>query len=179
MSNSEYIQVERDCEGHLIPSGDLIKLKKGSNVKITQSLGGDFTVYINGNLVKIAGKDADAIGQKVINSKNYIANKKFDEKHIWNVLKTCYDPEIPVNIVDLGLIYDLNYKKIKTDLYFVNVKMILTAPGCGMGPMLVDEVKSKVSGVSGVRDVIVELVWDPPWTQDMVSEAARLDLGMY
>ena len=178
MNNVEFIKVGRDCNGYLIPSGDKIKLKKGSNVKITQSLGGDFTVYINGNLVKISGKDADAIGQKVIENKKSIKNKRFDEKYIWEVLKTCYDPEIPVNIVDLGLIYDLSFKKVKEDIYFVNVKMTLTAPGCGMGPVIAQDVETKIKNLSFVDDVLVEVVWDPVWNQDMMSEEAKLKLGM-
>ena len=178
MNNSEFIKVKRDCEGYLIPSGDKIKLKKGSNVKITQSLGGDFTIYINGNLVKIAGKDADAIGQKVIKNEKSLQNKRFDEKHVWKVLKTCYDPEIPVNIVDLGLIYDLNFKKIKSDLYFVNVKMTLTAPGCGMGPVIAQDVETKIKNLNFIDDVLVEVVWDPIWNQDMMTEEAKLKLGM-
>jgi len=178
MNDTEFIKVARDCDGYLIPSGDKIKLKKGSNVKITQSLGGDFTVYINGNLVKISGKDADAIGQKFIENKKSIKNKRFDEKHIWEVLKTCYDPEIPVNIVDLGLIYDLSFKKIKEDIYFINVKMTLTAPGCGMGPVIAQDVETKIENLSFVDDVLVEVVWDPVWNQNMMSEEAKLKLGM-
>ena len=178
MNNVKFIKVGRDCDGYLIPSGDKIKLKKGSNVKITQSLGGDFTVYINGNLVKISGKDADAIGQKVIENKKSIKNKRFDEKYIWEVLKTCYDPEIPVNIVDLGLIYDLSFKKVKEDIYFVNVKMTLTAPGCGMGPVIAQDVETKIKNLSFVDDVLVEVVWDPIWNQDMMTEEAKLKLGM-
>ena len=178
MNDMEFIKVERECDGYLIPSGDKIKLKKGSNVKITQSLGGDFTVYINGNLVKISGKDADAIGQKVIKNKDPNNNISFDEKHIWEVLKTCYDPEIPVNIVDLGLIYDLSFKKIKSDLYFVNVKMTLTAPGCGMGPVIAQDVETKIKNLNFIDDVLVEVVWDPIWNQDMMTEEAKLKLGM-
>ena len=112
MNENEFIKILRECDGHLIPSGDEIKLKKGTQVKITQSLGGDFTLYVNGNLVKIRGKDADAIGQKIESEKKDNDSKVFDEKYIWDVLKTCYDPEIPVNIVDLGLVYDLKYHKL-------------------------------------------------------------------
>ena len=104
---NNFIKTKRECNGFLIPSGDKIKLKKGTNVKITQSLGGDFTLYVNGNLVKISGIDADAINQKIPNEKKDKKSKVFDEKYIWEVLKTCYDPEIPVNIVALGLVYDL------------------------------------------------------------------------
>jgi len=176
MKNHEFIKITRDCNGHLIPSGDKIKLKKGTKVKITQSLGGDFTLYVNGNLVKISGLDADTINQKKpteIKSNNNI----FDEKIIWDILKTCYDPEIPVNIVDLGLIYDLNYSEKKTNSYFINIKMTLTAPGCGMGPIIAQDVESKIKNLSFVNDVLVEVVWDPIWNQDMMTEEAKLRLG--
>ena len=177
MDNSNFINIKRDCEGYLIPSGDLINLKKGSLVKITQSLGGDFTLYVNGNLVKISGKDADAIGEKIKKASNN-KTEKFDEKRIWDVLKTCYDPEIPVNIVDLGLIYNMEYRKEKTNLYFINIKMTLTAPGCGMGPVIAQDVETKIKNLSFVEDILVEVVWDPIWNQDMMSEEAKLKLGM-
>ena len=178
MNDNEFIKILRECDGHLIPSGDEIKLKKGTQVKITQSLGGDFTLYVNGNLVKIRGKDADAIGQKI---KSEIKNsdiKKFDEKYIWDVLKTCYDPEIPVNIVDLGLVYDLKYHKNDLENYEVTIKMTLTAPGCGMGPVIAQDVESKVLNLNFVADVLVEVVWEPLWNQNMMSEEAQLKLGM-
>jgi len=178
MDNSNFIKIKRDCEGYLIPSGDLINLKKGSLVKITQSLGGDFTLYVNGNLVKISGKDADAIGEKIKKTSNNKITEKFDEKHIWDVLKTCYDPEIPVNIVDLGLIYNMEYRKEKTNLYFINIKMTLTAPGCGMGPVIAQDVETKIKNLCFVDDILVEVVWDPIWNQDMMSEEAKLKLGM-
>ena len=179
--SDELITLSRDCEATLIPFGNAITLKEGDEVRITQALGGSYTVMARGSLFRIEGKDADAIGKEVM-------DKDTDEKEItgtasesaiWDVLKTCYDPEIPVNMVDLGLIYSCELTESKDGGSSVDIKMTLTAPGCGMGPMLVDEVKVKVGGVDGVRDVSVELVWDPPWTQDMISEAARLDLGMY
>ena len=179
--SEEIIIMTRDCEATLIPFGNSFTLKKGDEVRITQALGGSYTVMARGSLFRIEGKNADAIGKEVIeesNDTNEIIGKA-KESDIWDVLKTCYDPEIPVNMVDLGLIYSCKVSDAEKGGSSIDIKMTLTAPGCGMGPMLVDEVKSKVSGVSGVRDVIVELVWDPPWTQDMVSEAARLDLGMY
>tara|TARA_B110000116_G_C16728716_1_gene532678 strand:- start:73 stop:612 length:540 start_codon:yes stop_codon:yes gene_type:complete len=178
MNNSDFIDILRDCDGHLIPSGDSITLKKGTKVKITQSLGGDFTLYVNGNLVKIAGQDADAIGEKINKQDENEKNIKFNEVHIWDVLKTCYDPEIPVNIVDLGLIYNMAYEKNKTNSYFINIKMTLTAPGCGMGPVIAQDVETKIKNLSFVNDVLVEVVWDPLWNQDMMSEEARLKLGM-
>jgi len=178
MNTNNFIKTQRDCEGHLIPSGDPIKLKKGTKVKITQSLGGDFTLYVNGNLVKISGLDGDAINQKKPSTKIASINNDFDEKIIWEVLKTCYDPEIPVNIVDLGLIYDLNCIEKKTNSYFVKIIMTLTAPGCGMGPVIAQDVETKVKNLNFVKDVLVEVVWDPIWNQDMMSEEAKLKLGM-
>ena len=171
------IITNRDCSGVLIPSGEHIKLKKGTQVKITQSLGGYFTLYVNGNLVKLSGEDADAIGKK-IKVKNHNQIHSFDESLIWEQLKTCYDPEIPVNVVDLGLIYNLDCKEKSTNKYFINIKMTLTAPGCGMGPAIAMDVETKVKGLSFIDDVLVELVWDPIWNQDMMTEEARLKLGM-
>ena len=178
MNNSEFIDVLRECDGYLIPSGDKIKLKEGTKVKITQSLGGDFTLYVNGNLVKINGVDADAIGQKIQKQENKSDIKEYDEKHIWDVLKTCYDPEIPVNIVDLGLVYDLKSSEKDSGKYDINIKMTLTAPGCGMGPVIAQDVETKVLGISFVEDVLVEVVWEPLWNQNMMTEEARLKLGM-
>ena len=178
MNNSEFIDVLRECDGYLIPSGDKIKLKKGTKVKITQSLGGDFTLYVNGNLVKISGSDADAIGQKIELKKDNIGNKHYDEKYIWDVLKTCYDPEIPVNIVDLGLVYDLKSSKTKSDKYNINIKMTLTAPGCGMGPVIAQDVETKVLDLNFVEDVLVEVVWEALWNQNMMTDEAKLKLGM-
>ena len=178
MNNNEFIDVLRECDGYLIPSGDKIKLKKGTKVKITQSLGGNFTLYVNGNLVKISGSDADAIGQKIELKKDNIGNEHYDEKYIWDVLKTCYDPEIPVNIVDLGLVYDLKSSKTKSNKYNLNIKMTLTAPGCGMGPVIAQDVETKVLGLNFVEDVLVEVVWEPLWNQNMMTDEAKLKLGM-
>ena len=175
---NDFIEILKDCNGFLIPSGDNIKLKKGTKVKITQSLGGDFTLYVNGNLVKISGEDADAIGKTINNNNDKNINIKFDEKIIWNTLKTCYDPEIPVNIVDLGLIYDLVTQKLKNESYYINIKMTLTAPGCGMGPVIAQDVETKIKKLSFVNDVLVEVVWDPLWNQEMMTEEAKLKLGM-
>ena len=178
MNENNFIKISKDCDGILIPSGDQVKLKKGTPVKITQSLGGYFTLYVNGNLVKLDGKDSDAIGQK-IDVKNIAKGiTEFDEKLIWDQLKTCYDPEIPVNIVDLGLIYNLDHKKLDNDKYYINIKMTLTAPGCGMGPAIAADAESKVKGLPFIDDVLIELVWDPIWNQDMMTEEAKLKLGM-
>ena len=177
MSENNFIKITRDCDGVLIPSGDHIKISQGTPVKITQSLGGYFTLYVNGNLVKLDGKDADAINQIVNLNDDCLDVTEFNEMLIWDQLKTCYDPEIPVNIVDLGLIYDLNIVDRKNGK-FVEIKMTLTAPGCGMGPMIAGEADRKIRGIDGVDDVMVELVWEPMWDRNMMSEAAQLELGM-
>ena len=176
MNDNNFIKLNRNCDGFLVPSGDKIILKKDTLVKITQSLGGDFTLYVNGNLVKISGKDGDAIGKKV--EKTIKKEEDFNENIIWNTLKTCYDPEIPVNIVDLGLVYNLSTKKISDNNYYIEIKMTLTAPGCGMGPVIAQDVENKITNLSFVKDVLVELVWDPQWNQDMMTEEAKLKLGM-
>ena len=179
---SEIITVTRDCDATLIPAGEEIKLIKGTRVRITQALGGDYTLFVNGNLVKISGKDADAIG---LESVVYEVDKSkidlsipVEEELVWNQLKTVFDPEIPVNIVDLGLIYDMNIEHKATGGTFVNIKMTLTAPGCGMGPMIAQDAQNKVRTVPGVLDVDVELVWEPQWDRDMMTDEARLQMGM-
>ena len=176
------IKILRDCDSTLIPSGDEITLIKGTLVRITQALGGDYTLYVNGNLVKISGKDADAIGKEVddnIGQSMDINNGEYSEELIWEQLRTCYDPEIPVNIVDLGLIYDLSKKGNKKVGYSLNIKMTLTAPGCGMGPSIAQDVENKVITLPGIKNVLVEIVWDPVWDRSMMSEDAKLKLGMF
>jgi probable FeS assembly SUF system protein SufT len=176
------IKILRDCDATLIPSGDEIKLIKGTLIRITQALGGDFTLYVNGNLVKLSGKDADAIGETMddgIEKSMDINNGEYSEELVWEQLRTCFDPEIPVNIVDLGLIYDLSKKGNKKNGYSLNIKMTLTAPGCGMGPSIAQDVDNKVNALPGVNEVLVEVVWDPVWDQSMMSEDAKLKLGMF
>ena len=175
---NDFIKIARECKGILIPSGDNIILKKGTLVKITQSLGGYFTLYVNGNLIKLSGADADAIGEKIEEKNTMQKIDKFNENAIWDVLKTCFDPEIPVNIVDLGLIYNLETEEKSKNSYLVIIKMTLTAPGCGMGPAIAQDVENKINNLSFVEDVLVELVWDPQWNQNMMTEEARLQLGM-
>ena len=180
-ATNELITVERDCEAILIPSGDPIKLIKGTHVRITQALGGDYTLFVNGNLVKIAGADADAIGKQTVklgkSAHEHESGKPVEEEQVWEQLRTVYDPEIPVNIVELGLVYDLNIKN-NNDGSFVNVKMTLTAPGCGMGPTIAMDAEMKIRNISNVKDVLVEIVWEPLWDRDMMSDEAKLQLGM-
>ena len=177
----EQVILERDCEATLIPFGNKITLKKGEKAHITQALGGSYTLMIRGNLARIEGKDADAIG-KIPEVQPRLEEKEndgsVDEKAVWDVMKTCYDPEIPINIVDLGLIYSCEISNEDGGGSSVAIKMTLTAPGCGMGDAIATEVSQKIEGIQGTSDVNVELVWDPPWDQSMITESARLQLGM-
>ena len=180
---NQLITVNRDCDGTLIPSGEEITLVEGTHVRITQALGGDYTLFVNGNLVKISGDDADAIGFEIEDKKDVInkrinTNKIVDEKYIWEQLKTCYDPEIPVNIVELGLIYDLKLEFFSEKGTAVEIKMTLTAPGCGMGPAIAEDAKNKVLQIPGIFDVNIQLVWEPQWNRDMMTEEAKLQLGL-
>ena len=182
MHHNDPIILARDVEASVIPVGTRVTLQKGEQAHITQSLGGSYTVVVNGNMFRIEGKDADALGLEVSENKNGAAGGSVTleevEKEVWNQLRTCYDPEIPVNIVDLGLIYDCHIDPINQNSYRVGVKMTLTAPGCGMGPVLQQDVQNKLLNLEAVDDVSVELVWDPPWNQGMLSEAAKLQLGL-
>ncbi|MCC6714756.1 MAG: putative Fe-S cluster assembly protein SufT [Gammaproteobacteria bacterium] len=172
----------RDCDAILIPSGTPILIQEGTNVYVTQALGGSVTVNVNGNLARIAGKDLDALGMQAQGgiAVEARADGSVDEDLVWMQLRTCYDPEIPINIVDLGLVYECDIAPLPENAgNRVNVVMTLTAPGCGMGEFLVQDVREKLLQVPNVTDVNVELTFDPPWTQDMMSEAARLQTGMY
>ena len=181
MSSGEPVTLTRDVEAAIIPVGDRVTLKQGEQAFITQMLGGSYTVIVNGNMFRIEGKDADALGLEVAAkpaASGAPVTQEQLEKEIWNQLRSCYDPEIPVNIVDLGLIYDCHITPLAAGGHRVDVKMTLTAPGCGMGPMLAQDVQNKVLGLEGVEDVAVELVWDPPWNQGMMTEEAKLQLGL-
>ena len=177
--DNELIKVSRDCDAILIPGGEKVVLVEGTHIRITQALGGDYTVYVNGNLLKVSGKDSDAIGiKKDVTKENVLEkNTEVNEDRIWEVLKTCYDPEIPVNIVDLGLIYDMKLDK-NIEGITINIKMTLTAPGCGMGPVIAQDVEDKLMDLATINRVIVDLVWEPVWNQAMMTDAARLELGM-
>ncbi len=178
--DSEPVQLYRDCAAVLIPSGDEVILRKGANGFITQSLGGSFTVYLDGRLFRIAGQNADALGKDPVPPPTLPegASSKDVEQLIWTQMRSCYDPEIPINIVDLGLIYQCEMTENESGERQVDIKMTLTAPGCGMGDILVLDVKSKVEIIPTIATVDVELVFDPPWNQDMMTEAARLQTGM-
>ena len=172
------IRLIRDVDANMVPSGDKVKLVAGNLVQITQSLGGNYTVIINGNMAQISADNADALGIELEKTDAGNSDVEFSKQLIWDQLKTCYDPEIPVNIVELGLIYDLSIEDNKKGKK-VNIKMTLTAPGCGMGPVISDEVDRKISALQNVESVDVELVWEPQWNQGMMSEAAQLELGMF
>jgi probable FeS assembly SUF system protein SufT len=181
VNNNESVILARDVEAAMIPVGSRVTLLKGEQAYITQSLGGTYTVIVNGNLFRIESKDADALGftpaAQPAGTGAPVTQENL-EKEIWNQLRSCYDPEIPVNIVDLGLIYDCHLTPLGSTNYRVDVKMTLTAPGCGMGPMLAQDVQNRLLALEGVDDVAVELVWDPPWNQAMMTEAAKLQLGL-
>jgi len=153
-------------------------LSQGTSVIITQMLGGTFTVATNAGLVRIEEKDADALGWKKANLETEMVEGTPTEEAVWNQLRTVFDPEIPVNIVDLGLVYDCQVISKEAEKIQVLVKMTLTAPGCGMGPAIAADAKTKILAINGVEDAEVELVWDPPWNQGMISEAGRMKLGL-
>ena len=172
--NKEFI-LHSDVEVVSIPDGEKILLEKGMPGIITQSLGNNFTIVVEGNMYQVKGSDAEAIGEE---KKSIVSNNFANKEEVWNILQTCYDPEIPVNIVDLGLVYDCTISEEK-DGVSVSIQMTLTAPGCGMGPVIADEVKEKILSLHGTKSVEVELVWEPQWNQDMMSDAAKLQLGLY
>ncbi|MCX6895669.1 MAG: putative Fe-S cluster assembly protein SufT [Verrucomicrobia bacterium] len=181
MSSNEPVILARDVEASVIPAGMKVTLQKGEAAHITQSLGGSYTVIVNGNMFRVEGKDADALGLEVVAQVKVAGTPVTTEaleKEIWNQLRSCYDPEIPVNIVDLGLIYDCHLTPLAANSYKAEVKMTLTAPGCGMGPVLAQDVQTKLLSLQSVDDVNVELVWDPQWNQSMMTEAAKLQLGL-
>ncbi|MDQ3228210.1 MAG: putative Fe-S cluster assembly protein SufT [Pseudomonadota bacterium] len=178
--SSEPVRFERDCDAVLVPQGEAVSLPAGSIGYITQALGGSFTVFVEGNLFRIAGRDADAIGKELPQALELPpgASDEDVEQIVWKQLRTCFDPEIPINVVDLGLVYEANIRTRGDGTRDVEVKMTLTAPGCGMGDILVDDVRSKLELIPTVAEADVELVFDPPWNRTMMSEAARLETGM-
>jgi probable FeS assembly SUF system protein SufT len=182
MNANEPKTLIRDVEASVVPVGTKVTLQKGEQAYVTQSLGGSYTVVVNGNMFRIAGQDADALGLEVQKKSTTTSSGPLTqeqlEKQVWDSLKTCYDPEIPVNVVDLGLIYDCHLTRIGEDNYKADVKMTLTAPGCGMGPVLAQDVQNKLLSLEPIDEANVELVWDPPWNQGMMTEAAKLQLGL-
>ena len=177
---NEPVTLERDVRAVIIPAGEELLLRQGTSGFITQSLGGSFTVYIEGNLFRIAGSDADALGKEPT-PPPAVPDNPTDadiEAVIWDQLRTCYDPEIPVNIVDLGLIYRCDVSALANGERSVDVDMTLTAVGCGMGEILVQDAQEKIAVIPTVADVKVQLVFDPPWNQAMMSDEAKLQTGL-
>ncbi len=172
--------ISRDVDGTMIPAGTPVRIPQGTEVTITQALGGTYTVMGPGLMARISGKDADALGFAK-EEKPTVAPENAGPVNVdavWEQLKSCYDPEIPVNIVDLGLVYDCQVTPLPEGGNRVDVKMTLTAPGCGMGGVIASDAEQKIREVPGVSDVHVEVVWDPIWNQSMMSDAARLQLGL-
>ncbi len=177
---NEPVTLSRDVTAIIIPAGEPVSLREGTSGFITQALGGSFTIYIEGNLFHISGADADALGKEPVLPPPIPENATDQdiEDVIWEQLKTCYDPEIPINIVDLGLIYRCDVTQLPDGQRSVSVDMTLTAPGCGMGEILVQDAQEKIAVIPTVSDVDVQLVFDPPWNQAMMSEEARLQTGL-
>ncbi len=173
------VVLNRDCPAVQIPSGGQVTLPSGTSVDIAQTLGGSFTVHAPGGLFRIAGKDADALGlTPEIERALPEHTGELTEKMAWNVLKNCFDPEIPVNIVDLGLVYDLAIDPLPAGGHKISVKMTLTAPGCGMGAAIAGDAQQKLLSLPAVEDASVEVVWDPPWHQSMITADGRRILGL-
>lgn len=175
------VKFERDAPVVLVPDGQVVELPAGTTGYLTQSLGGSFTIYVDGRLFRLAGDEADAIGREPPPKPELPDNATDEdiEALVLKQLKTCFDPEIPINVVDLGLIYDCDIARNADGEREIDIKMTLTAPGCGMGDFLVDDVRSRLLAIPTVARVDVELTFDPPWTQEMMSESARLDTGMF
>jgi probable FeS assembly SUF system protein SufT len=186
MPPQEYAVVSRECKGIQIPEGNPVLLSPGTRVRITQSLGGSYTVVTErGAMLRIDERNADAIGkggEGALAMPPDLAAGSLEDQ-VWGALKTCFDPEIPVNIVDLGLVYSCDVVPAPDGggdgKNRVDIKMTLTAPGCGMGPVLAQDVKQKVESLPGVVEADVQIVFDPQWNQNMMSEAARLQLGLF
>ena len=175
----ERVELTREVEAIQVPGGHTVTLEKGWDVVITQSLGGSYTVQVPayGGLFRIAGKDADALGKEPASAPAAAPAAGDIEQQVWDALKTCFDPEIPVNIVDLGLVYDMRIGA-EGDGQRVDVKMTLTAPGCGMGTSIAADARYKLLALPGVTDADVQIVWDPPWNPQMISPEGKERLGM-
>ncbi len=177
---NEPVAILRDVQAVMVPSGQPITLKMGLAGYITQALGGSFTLYVDGNLYRLSGEQADAIGKDVVKPPQLPPNATEEDVRelAWQQMRGCYDPEIPINIVDLGLVYECSVQQSEDGSRDVAITMTLTAPGCGMGEVLVQDVQEKIAAIPTVRNVNVALTFDPPWNQSMMSEAARLQTGM-
>jgi probable FeS assembly SUF system protein SufT len=177
MSDAASVELSRDCEAVQIPVGNTVILPAGTPVEISQTLGGAVTIYALGGLFRVAAGDRDALGLPPAGPAATDAGP-VTEQAVWDVLKTCYDPEIPVNIVDLGLVYDLGLEPAAGGGHRVQVKMTLTAPGCGMGGVIAADAQDKLVALEGVAEADVQIVWDPPWHQSMITAEGRRVLGL-
>lgn len=177
MTDTASVELTRDCDAVQIPVGNTVVLPAGTPVEISQTLGGPLTVFAMGGLFRIAAKDRDALGLAPADAAATAAGP-VSEQAVWDVLKTCYDPEIPVNIVDLGLVYDLVLEAVEGGGHRVQVKMTLTAPGCGMGTVIAGDAQDKLLALDGVAEADVAIVWDPPWHQSMITAEGRRVLGL-
>lgn len=178
--SNEPFSLERDVTAVIIPAGEELTLREGTSGFITQSLGGSFTIYVEGNLFRVSGKDADALGKEPV-PPPAIPDNATDaeiETVIWDQLKTCFDPEIPVDIVNLGLVYRCEVTPLGNGERSVSMDMTLTAPGCGMGEILVADAREKIAIIPTISDVTVELVFEPLWNVAMMSDEARLQTGL-
>jgi probable FeS assembly SUF system protein SufT len=182
MQNVMSVELTRDCEATQIPSGVPTTLPAGAPVDLTQTLGGSYTVHVlGGGLCRIAAKDADALGikpQAEAPGAAAVSEGPVEEKTVWDTLKACYDPEIPVNIVDLGLVYDMKITPLESGRSAVNVKMTLTAQGCGMGGIIAGDAQQRLLGLPGVQEANVEIVWEPQWHHAMITPEGRKILGL-
>ena len=175
---SSDFKLSRDCPATVIPAGDKVVLPAGTPVHVMQTLGGNVTVRTDRGLLRLAREDADAIEGFTLPAEKPEAAGEFSEQAVWEALKGCFDPEIPVNIVDLGLIYDLALEKTPAGGHTVEVKMTLTAPGCGMGPVIAEDARQKIAALPTVESAKVHIVWDPQWTPQMISVTGRKILGL-
>jgi probable FeS assembly SUF system protein SufT len=181
MASSEH-NLTRDIPATVIPAGDSVTLTKGTSAYVMQTLGGSVTVRTDGGLFRITREHADALKEFDVSTlggdDEAAATGEFSEEAVWNAMKTCFDPEIPVNIVDLGLVYDLSVEKTATGGHALEVKMTLTAPGCGMGPVIAEDARKKIAALPTVESAKVHIVWDPQWSPQMISDAGRKALGL-
>jgi probable FeS assembly SUF system protein SufT len=181
MFRGESTTLTRDCEAVIVPAGHRVIIPEGTEVTITQALGGSFTIYAGGSLARVAGEDGDALGEEPLEQLDLAedASREEVEEAVTAQLKTVFDPEIPINIVDLGLVYECASVELAPHEYKVEAKLTLTAPGCGMGDILVEDAKTKLTAIPQIKEVDIELVFDPPWNQMMMSDEAKLQTGLF
>ena len=180
MQPIQTVELTRDCEVIQIPNGTALTLPKGTSVDITQTLGGSYTLHAQGGLFRIGSQDADALGLSPATAEAQPPGpaNQVSEPKVWEILRSCYDPEIPANIVVLGLVYEMEVKPLPNGHQRVDVKMTLTAPGCGMGGVIAGDAQQKLLMLDDVDEAVVEIVWDPPWHQSRITPEGRRVLGL-